>query len=392
MKILYVVNNAAFFCSHRLPLALEARRRGHEVMLVTGEAGSARLEAPAVEQLRDLGIPHLVTRFRSSSLSPLRELAGLGGVARCMLQWKPDLVHCASPKGLLYGGLASRLTRRPALVLAVSGMGSLFTKSGGAARALLRQVYLTLVRLAYRHPNRRVIVQNDNDRAAIMAAGFAQADAIRLIPGSGVRLAQYLPLPLEGRQDLVVLPARLLREKGVEEFVFAARRIRASGSPWRFALLGTADYDNPSSVSRQQVEQWVAEGVVEWWGHRDDMAAVLAQAAIVCLPSYYPEGMPKALLEAAAAGCAVVTTDSVGCRDAIDPGVTGDLVPVRDAEALTRALQALIDDPERRLAYGAAGRELAIRKFDLDQVLRTTRDIYDELVDAAPPRKGPPQH
>ena len=275
-------------------------------------------------------------------------------------------------------------------MLAVSGMGSLFTKSGGAMRTLLRWVYLKLVRLAYRHSNRRVIVQNEDDRGAIIAAGFAESEAIHLIPGSGVRLGQYLPLPLEGRQDLVVLPARLLREKGVEEFVFAARRIRAGGSPWRFALLGTADYDNPSSIATEQVQEWVAEGVVEWWGHRDDMAEVLGQAAIVCLPSYYPEGMPKALLEAAAAGCAVVTTDSVGCRDAIEAGVTGDLVPVRDAEALARVLQALIDSPERRLAYGAAGRELAIRKFDLDQVLRTTMGIYDELVDAALTRKGHP--
>lgn len=378
MKILYVVNNAAFFCSHRLALALEARRRGHEVMLVTGGAGSERLEAPAIEQLRTLGIPHVVTRFGSGSLSPLRELSGFLAVARCMRQWRPDLVHCASPKGLLYGGLAARLTRRPGLVLAVSGMGSLFTRSGGALRSLLGWGYQRVVRLAYGHPNRRVVVQNSDDRDAIVAAGFAPAPAVRLIPGSGVRLGQYLPLPLQGRQDLVVLPARLLRDKGVEEFVDAARRIRAGGSAWRFALAGTADYDNPSSVGQRQVEEWVAQGVVEWWGHRDDMAEVFAQAAIVCLPSYR-EGMPKALLEAAAAGCAVVTTDAVGCRDAIEPGVTGDLVPVRDAAALARVLQALIDAPERRLAYGAAGRALAIRKFDLDQVVRATMDIYDEV-------------
>ena len=382
MKILYVVNNAAFFASHRLPLALEARRRGHEIMLVTGEAGSARLEAPAIEQLQALGIRHLVTRFRSGSVSPRHELDGFLAVVRCMREWQPDLVHCASPKGLLYGGLASRLTRRPALVLAVSGMGSLFTKGGGALRSLLRWAYLRLVRLAYGHPNRRVIVQNGDDRDAIVAAGFAPASAIRLIPGSGVPLGQYLPLPLEGRPDLVVLPARLLRDKGVEEFVAAARAIRAGGSSWRFALVGTADYDNPSSVSRDRVEQWVAEGVVEWWGHRDDMVDVLAQAAIVCLPSYR-EGMPKALLEAAAAGCAVVTTDAVGCRDAIEPGVTGDLVPVRDAATLASVLQALIEAPARRLAYGAAGRALAIRKFDLAQVVRTTMDIYDELAGGA---------
>ncbi len=381
VKILYVVNNAAFFCSHRLPLALEARRRGHEVMLVTGEAGSARLEAPAIEQLRATGIPHLVTGFRSGSVSPLRELAGFMAVVRCMRRWRPDVVHCASPKGLLYGGVASRLSGCRALVLAVSGMGSLFTRSGGTLRSLLGWAYLRVVRLAYRHPNRCVIVQNGDDRAIIIAAGFAEDAAIQLIPGSGVRLERYLDLPLQGRQDLVVLPARLLRDKGVEEFVAAARQIRAGGSPWRFALVGTADYDNPSAISVARIESWVAEGVVEWWGHRDDMADVLGQAAIVCLPSYR-EGMPKALLEAAAAGCAVVTTDTVGCRDAIEVGVTGDLVPIRDALALARTLQALIDAPERRLGYGVAGRQLAVRKFDLEQVVRATMDIYDRLLGA----------
>ena len=378
MRILYVVNNAAFFCSHRLPLALAARAAGHEVALVTGQAGSPTLEADALQRLASLGIPHTATNFRSGGLHPLAEARGLLQLARAMRRWRPDLVHCASPKGLLYGGLAARLTGCPALVLAVSGMGSLFTGGGNARLVWLRRAYSAIVRIAYGHPHRRVIVQNSDDWALVSKAGLASEEDLRLIPGSGVPLGRYVDLPLEGRQPIVVLPARLLKDKGVEEFVEAARRIRQAGSPWRFVLVGTADYENPSAIPESRVRGWVDEGVVEWWGHRADMAEVLGQARIVCLPSYR-EGMPKALLEAAAAGCAVVTTDAIGCRDAIEPGLTGDLVPVADAAELATTLQRLIDDPARQRAYGEAGRSLARRRFDLEAVVQATLAIYGEL-------------
>lgn len=377
MKILYVVNNAAFFCSHRLPLALAARQAGHEVALVTGQAGSPTLEAPALEQLRRYGLQHQVTAFRSGGVAPWAEGLGLIQVIAFMLRWKPDLVHCVSPKGVLYGGLAARLTQRAALVLAVSGMGSLFAGRSGGLGGIARRAYLLFARAAYGHRNCRVIVQNQDDRHLLVAHGLAREDQVMLIPGSGVPLQRYADLPGGGRDELVILPARLLRDKGVVEFVEAARQLRADGCRWRFALVGAADYDNPSSVSATQVRAWVNEGCVEWWGHREDMVPVFAQARIVCLPSYR-EGMPKALLEAAAAGCAVVTTDAVGCREAVLPGISGDLVPVRDATALARALTRLIDNPARLAAYGEAGRRLAREHFGLDAVVAATLTCYDK--------------
>jgi len=379
MRILYVVNNAAFFCSHRLPLALGARAAGYEVALATGQAGSPTLEAEALRRLASLRIPHTATSFRSGGLHPFTEARGLLELTGAMRRWRPDIVHCASPKGLLYGGFAARLTGCPALVLAVSGMGSLFTGDGSTRLIWLRRAYSAVVRIAYRHPHRRVIVQNSDDWALVSEAGLASEEDLRLIPGSGVPLDRYVDLPLEGRQEIVVLPGRLLKDKGVEEFVEAARRIRQSGSLWRFVLVGTADYENPSAIPESRVRGWVNEGVVEWWGHRADMAEVLGQAPIVCLPSYR-EGMPKALLEAAAAGCAVVTTDAIGCRDAIEPGLTGDLVPIADAAQLAITLQRLIDDPARQRAYGAAGRRLARQRFDLEAVVKATLTIYSELL------------
>lgn len=379
MRILYLVNNAGFFCSHRLPIALAAQRAGHEVALLTGQAGSAIIESHALGQLRAHAIAHRTVSFRSAGKAPIAECLGLLQTILFMLRWKPDLVHCASPKGVLYGGIAARLTARHALVLAVTGMGSMFVGDGSGLFGLARKTYLWMAKFAFGHPRCLTIVQNQDDLALLVAHNLAEPDGSLLIPGSGVALDQFANMDPSVRADLVVLPARLLRDKGVFEFVEAARQIRASGCQWRFALVGTTDYQNPTSVQAAQVQAWVDEGVIEWWGHREDMVSVYAQAGIVCLPSYR-EGMPKALLEAAAAGCPVVTTNAVGCRDAIQPGRSGDLVAVGDAKALAVTLQALIDDAPRRLAYGAAGRQLAAERYSLESVIAATLSAYARLL------------
>ena len=378
MRIAYVVNNAAFFVSHRLPIGNGALAAGHQVMLLTGQGGSVTLESAALEVLHACKMPHRALAFGSSGVNPLRELAGLLQLTVALHRMQPDVVHCVSPKGILYGGLASRLVGVRSLVLAVSGMGYLFTgRKRGPAR-WMSNAYQRCVRLVYGHGNKRVIVQNHDDWRALQAAGLALPVELVLIPGSGVRLADYAAIDERARQDLVVLPARMLRDKGVYEFVDAARTVRAAGVRWRFALVGTADYLNPTAVPLEQIQRWVARGDIEWWGHREDMPAVLAQARIVCLPSYR-EGMPKALLEAAAAGCAVVTTDVIGCREAVVPGVTGDLVPVSDADALARCLLALINDPPRRARYALAGRQRAVERFSQDSVVAQILGIYKEL-------------
>jgi glycosyltransferase involved in cell wall biosynthesis len=378
LRVVYVVNNAAFFVSHRLSVAKAAARAGFDVELITGQPGSPTLESAALKDLAVAGVPHTIVAFGSAGTNPFTESLGLWQIARRLRQFRPHIVHCASPKGVLYGGLAARWSKVPGLVLAVSGMGYLFTGDSAGRAGLLRRVYSRLVRHAYGHPNKRVIVQNRDDHRALRDAGLAGEDELVLIPGSGVRLEDYAALDEVGKSPIVVLPARMLKDKGVVEFAEAARRLRAAGSPWRFVLVGTADYRNPTTVPQECIDGWVREGIVEWWGHRTDMVAVFAQAGIVCLPSYR-EGMPKALLEAAAAGCPVVTTDAIGCREAVIEGVTGDLVPVGDAEALATVLGRLIDDPERRLRYGRAGRVLAAERFSESAMLERTLSIYQEL-------------
>jgi glycosyltransferase involved in cell wall biosynthesis len=176
------------------------------------------------------------------------------------------------------------------------------------------------------------------------------------------------------------LPARLLREKGVGEFVQAARLLRTQGVKARFALVGKPDLANPASISQSEIDAWVGEGVVEYWGWRDDMPSIFAGAQIVCLPTYYGEGLPKSLLEAAASGCAIVTTDIAGCREIVRHGITGWLVPPRDVRALANALQQAIEQPSLREQYGASARALIAADFSMDRVAEETIAIYDELV------------
>lgn len=378
-RLVFVVNNAAFFVSHRLPLAIAAREAGWDVHLLIGQAGSKVMESLAETELDRHGIPYTRLAYRTVGVNPFWEVVGFLQLLWQIARLKPMIVHTASPKGGLYGGLACRLLRVPGSVMAISGMGYLFTGQARGLKGMLKRVYSALLACVYRHPNLTVIVQNRDDEQMLLRHGMVAADQVTLIPGSGVRLSDYTDARPAISRQLVVLPARMLSDKGVKEFVAAAQMLKQQGCNWRFALVGTADYVNPTAIPEAQIKAWESAGIVEWWGHREDMPAVYAQADIVCLPSYR-EGMPKCLLEAAAAGCAVVTSDVTGCREAVVPGHTGDLVPARNAVALAKALARLIADPDRRLLYGRAGRRLAASRFGIEAVQAATLAIYDRLL------------
>jgi glycosyltransferase involved in cell wall biosynthesis len=265
-------------------------------------------------------------------------------------------------------------------VAAISGLGFVFVALG--MKATMRRVAVSwLYRLALGHPNLKAIFQNQDDCATLTRLAHLPTSKVTLIRGSGVDLARYPCTPMPPGIPVVMLAARLLVDKGVREFVVAARKTKerlAEATPVRFVLVGTTDPGNPASLEQDEVARWVDEGVIEWWGHRTDMPQVLSTAHIVVLPSYR-EGLPKVLIEAAATGRAVVTTDVPGCRDAIDPGTTGVLVPAQDAIALANAIEGLLLDPLRCAAMGQAGRVLAESAFDQRQVVARHMDIYRQL-------------
>jgi glycosyltransferase involved in cell wall biosynthesis len=314
-----------------------------------------------------------------SGTNPFTEMASFWALIRLFRKIRPDIVHLVTAKPVIYGGIAARLTQVPAVVAAVPGLGFVFSHSGFKAR-MLRFLVSRLYRVALGHPNLRAIFQNPDNARCITRLAALRTEQVCLIRGAGVDLAEYAFTPLpEDELPLAILPARLLKSKGVLEFVEAARQLRASGIRARFALVGVPDTENPDSVENETIAAWAEEGVIESWGYREDMAGVMAQSSLVVLPSFYAEGLPKALIEAQACGRAVVTSDWPGCRDAIIPNVTGLLVPPRDASALAEAMRTLLDDRERLRAMGKAGRALAEEAFDVQQVVRQHLEIYRAL-------------
>ena len=264
------------------------------------------------------------------------------------------------------------------MIAAISGMGYLYTDNKKwRFKTLLASSLSLVLRKILSHKRVRVIVQNDSDYKEMIRFGVSEGH-ISLIAGSGVDVNRFSSSHRLDREKVVLFPARLLRDKGFDQFVSAASVLKVEFPDWRFVLAGQAGYDNPSAVSEMEVLGVCSKHGLEWLGHVNDMVPIFASAAIVCLPSYYREGLPKSLIEAAAASCAVVTTDFPGCRDAIIPGVTGDLVAIKDAEELTAALRRLILSPQLRESYGLRGRELAESRFSLPKIVNANLALYDE--------------
>jgi glycosyltransferase involved in cell wall biosynthesis len=371
-RVVMVVNRDAFFLSHRLPLARGARDAGMDVIIVAGETGHGN--AIAEEGFRFIPLP--ITR---DSLNPFVDARTLGFLVRVYRRLQPTLLHHSTVKPLVYGAVAARLACPGAAVVStVSGLGYVFTSDHRTAK-MLRPALKQLWRVALSHPRSRTIFQNPDDRDDFVRMRLVQPERTVLIRGSGVDCAAFRPTPEPDGIPIVVLPARMLWDKGVGEFVAAARRLRAAGNQARFVLIGSPDVRNREAIPERQLEAWAQEGVIEWWGYRTDMPSVLAGAAVVVLPTY-GEGLPKVLLEAAAAGRPVVTTEVRGCREVVAAGVNGLLVPPRDASALAQAVGSLLTSPELRRKLGEGGRHRAEHEFAEQLVVEQTLAVYRQLL------------
>ena len=383
-KIVLFANTDWYLYNFRRSLALALHQAGHELLLLSppGEYGA---------RLRALGLRWEPVPMDRRSLNPLREAAVLAHLWRLFRRERPDLVHGFTIKCAVYGSLAARLAGVPARVNAVTGMGYVFTSTDAKARAL-RPLVRLLMRAALDGRDARLILQNPDDVAVFEQARLVAPGQIRLIPGSGVDCVRFAPGESVGRGHApdadtppfrVLLAARLLWDKGLAEFVDAARRLHGEGRAIDFLLAGDPDPGNPAAVPEATVHDWVAEGLLHWLGHVDDMPALFASVDVVVLPSYR-EGLPKGLIEAAACALPLVTADVPGCREVVTDGVDGLLVPVRDAGALATAIARLHDDPVLAARLGAAARQRALDEFDERIVIARTQAVYQELLDPPP--------
>jgi glycosyltransferase involved in cell wall biosynthesis len=365
-KLLFLVTEDWYFVSHRLPLAVAAQAAGFEVVVATRAGRQA-------DVIRNAGIRLVPLEMSRRSGNPFSEILALWRLYRLE---KPDLVHHVALKPVMFGALAAWLARVPAQVNAVAGLGWLFTSSSSVVR-LVRPVLRWMLARLLNRPNSLTIVQNPEDRSLLERSGLS-ATRLRLIRGAGVDVQVFFPVMPPPEPVCIVLVSRMLWDKGVGEFVEAARRLTEAGGNARFVLVGDPDPANPASVPESTLRSWHGQHGVEWLGRRDDIPAVLQAAHIACLPSY-GEGLPKSLLEAAACGLPIVTTDVPGCREVVQDGLNGFLVPVHDAAALAAALGKLIGDAALRRRMGEQSRLRAETEFALKTVIAQTLTVYREL-------------
>jgi glycosyltransferase involved in cell wall biosynthesis len=366
VKVLLFANTDWYLYNFQLALARELRDRGNEVILVSPEGSySARLQAQ--------GFHWVNFQFSRRGVNPLVEAWTVIRLIRLYHREKPDLIHHFTVKCVVYGSLAASCLGIRTVVNSVTGLGYVFTEGQGA-RTWLKG----LVNLFYRMLLRRtqVIFQNPEDRDLFQQQNLVAPGRVSLILGSGTDTKQFVPRSEAKGDPVIILPARLLWDKGVGEFVAAARILRDQGIVARFALVGDTDEGNPAAVPSAQLKQWAESGVIEWWGWQEDMAQVYPVSHIVCLPTAYREGVPKTLVEAAACGRSLVATNIPGCREVVRDGENGYLVRPRDINALVVALRKLIESPSLRATMGIRGREIVLQKFSTTIILSQTLDVY----------------
>jgi glycosyltransferase involved in cell wall biosynthesis len=375
-RIAIVTNVDWYFWSHRLPVARAARDRGHEVIVIAAE------ERGLGGRIREEGFEFVPIRMERGSMRLSSEIAMLSELRGVYRRLRPKLVHHVAVKPVLYGGIAARLERVPAVINALAGQGHL-SGARGVRGMMLRGIVGAAYRIAFSGRNTRAIFQNSEDLDYFTRRRVVSRARSVLIRGSGVDLDEFALQPEPAGVPVVLFASRLLRSKGIENLVHACARVRSAGVPCLLRIAGEPDVANPDAVPEELLRRWVGAGDAEYLGRRNDMPQLMAGANIVALPTSYGEGVPKVLIEAAAAGRAIVTTDSPGCRDIVRDGVNGKLVPRGDVAALAEAIAALIGDPSRRQAMGLAGRSLVEREFSVEIVVRQTMALYDELLAAA---------
>jgi glycosyltransferase involved in cell wall biosynthesis len=373
LKILLFSNSDWYLYNFRLSLALALRDSGHDVLLLS-PAG------PYSEKFRDIGLRWLPLPMTRRSLNPLREIASVLWLRELIRRECVDLVHGFTIKGAVYGSIAARLARVPKRVCSIDGLGYVFASNDIKAKCL-RPLVRTLLRFALDSEDTRLIVQNRDDVSFFEKKCLIDARRIRMISGAGVDCNRFKKggERVAGDTLRVLLAARLLWDKGIAEYVEAARLLKEQGQNILMLLAGMPDPGNPDTLTNEIVQGWADEGLIEWLGHVPDMAGLLATVHVVVLPTAYREGLPTALIEGAACGLPLITTDMPGCREVVTHEVDGLIIPVRDSNALANAIILLNNDPALSARLGSAAQAKALQQFDEKIVIEQTVSLYSEL-------------
>jgi glycosyltransferase involved in cell wall biosynthesis len=376
MKLLMIVNEDRFFLSHRKEIALAAKEAGWDVTVVCKDTGQR-------EEVKALGLKMLELPVNPTGMNPRQELRTWWFLYTLYRKNRDAIIHHVGLKSILWGGLAGKLARVRGVVNAVSGLGITFSngKFGMKAKGIL-----AIIRFSSKRNNVKVIFQNQEDKALFLQQNIIEENQVEFIKGSGVNLNvfKYCPEP-ESETLKVVFTARMVKEKGILELIEAAERLRKDyEGKVEFWFCGRLA-DNADALSREELESRCDGKYIKWLDFQKDIKSILEQSHIMAFPSYYREGVPKSLIDACAIGRPIVTTNSIGCKDVVDDGVNGFLVPVRDSETLAQKLRILIEDKELRVKMGKASREKAEREFDLKKVIERHMEIYSQIHESLNP-------
>lgn len=358
MLIAIIGNSAESLLNFRSSLIRSLIARGHKVAALAPDFDQETLHATEQLGATPVGFP-----LSRGGTNPSADIKSLLALKRVLSGMQPDAVLSYFIKPAIYGNLAASIVGVPRRVVMLEGLGYGFAEDGRSiGRRLVTWVVSRLLRLSLSRSH-TVLVLNEDDRNVLIERVGIEPNKVVNMGGIGVELANFTASSVREHATVFAMAARLIAEKGVIQYVEAARRIRAEGLNARFLLLGGVD-DNPHSLSREEVTKWQDEGVIEWPGRVSNIQDWLKQADVFVLPSFYREGVPRSTQEAMALGRAIITTDHVGCRETVDDGVNGILVPPRDVDALVRAMRRLIETPRLAQQMGTASRRLAEERFD----------------------------
>ena len=373
-NLLFVVTEDWYFCSHRLSLAVAAKKAGYTVSLATRVT-----DQKYVPLIRNAGITLLpLEKMTRGGKNPYTEILVIRELMKIYRTQRPDIIHQVAIKGVLYGSLAAKLTRMKATVNALAGLGHIFVSRQSVIR-LLRFFIVSVLRFSFHGVRAKFIFQNPDDRAVFINLKIADGRDCYLIRGSGVDVEKFRPGSPKGDIPVFVLAARMLWYKGIGELVEAARILKSKGLRFRLIVAGEPDLQNPKTIHASQLEKWNKEGIIEWIGFCPDMSALLSECDVAVLPSYYGEGVPKFLIEAAAMELPLISTQMPGCTEITRHEVNGLLVPPRDIPALAAAMERLIEDKALREKLGREGRKIVCNEFEVTIVNAATLNVYADI-------------
>lgn len=374
-KIAYIINHISFFYSHIMPHALQARKKGYDIKVFYGNSISQNSDKFAKRQLVINKINFQNCNFDSVSLNPIKDIFAFFKIFSELKKFKPDIVHITTPKAQILGGMVSRFLKVRAIIVFISGMGYLFSNDLNFLEKIYKKFFFFIQGFIFKCKNLKIIVENKYDYKYFLNSFFLKKKQITIIKGSGVDLKKFKKINTN-KNKVILLPARVVKEKGIIEFIKASRLLKKY--PYNFFVAGSLDYAKSSGFKKNELNQYNFDGVVKFIGYQSNIYKILKRTLIVCLPSYR-EGLPKSLCEAAACGIPIVATRSVGCTEVVKAGFNGELCKIKDHYSLAAKIEKLILKPKLRSMYAKNSIIYAKKNFDIKLISKKIINIYNEL-------------